>query len=269
MPITDSDFVFVSELVRRHSAIALGPGKEYLVETRLAPLAREGGMADIAELVRHLRDGARPGLHSRVVEAMTTNETSFFRDVAVYNALERHVLPELARRPPVTIWSAACSSGQEPYSIALLLREAYGPGAPATARIMASDISREMLDRAQSGRYKNQEVNRGLPSTHLVKYFRRDGLEWELSAEVRSMVRFFEVNLAGSWPVVPPCDVVLLRNVLIYFDVPTRREILDRVCAVLRPGGLLVLGAVETTQGVCDGFERVQFDGTAFFRRKS
>jgi chemotaxis protein methyltransferase CheR len=259
--ISDVDFAYVADLVHRESAIVLESSKGYLVESRLTPLAKRHGMRGVSELVAQLRSGPQNGLHTEVVEAMTTNETSFFRDINPFAAMERMVIPELvkarAASRSMAIWSAACSSGQEPYSLAMLIRHQFPHLSGWNVRIVASDISAEMLGRAAAGRYTQLEVNRGLPVPLLVKYFRRDGAAWQITDEIRQMIEFRAMNLVQSWGAMPPLDVVFLRNVLIYFDVETKRRILARVRQVLRPDGYLFLGAAETTINIDDAFVRV------------
>ncbi|MCO7219852.1 protein-glutamate O-methyltransferase CheR [Klenkia sp. PcliD-1-E] len=258
--LATSGFDWVCQLVRRESAIVLAPGKEYLVEARLMPLARQLGLPGVAELVERVRARPEPALTRGIVEALTTNETSWFRDGDPFTALTGTVVPALqaARRPgePIQIWSAACSSGQEAYTIAMLLADAL-PGASSRVRITATDLSRAMVDRTRAGRFSQLEVNRGLPAPMLVRHFSRVGAEWEVSPALRQMVTASELNLAAPLPRLGPFDVVYLRNVLIYFDPPTKREVLRKVRQVMRPDGWLFLGAAETTLGVDDSWERV------------
>jgi chemotaxis protein methyltransferase CheR len=273
MSLTSTDFGYIADLVRRESAIVLEPGKEYLVESRLLPVARDAGTDSITGLVRQLRGTTDPELRDQVVEAMTTNETSFFRDVHPFTALADTVLPELleARRThrSLDIWCAAASSGQEPYSIAMLLDEALGGEAGWSARILASDLSPRMLERTRLGVYTQLEVNRGLPVQRLLRHFGREGHQWRAKENLRSMIRTQAINLDGPWPAMPQMDVVLLRNVLIYFDVPTKKRILARVRDVLRPDGYLFLGGAETTLGLDDSYERVQVGRAPAYRLRA
>lgn len=270
MPITTAEFDYIRDLVRTRSAIVLEPGKEYLVESRLAPLARAEGHDSIAGLVVELR---RPGSHrlqSQVVEAMTTNETSFFRDVHPFEALRAQLLPELIRRRSgeraLRIWSAACSSGQEAYSIAITIREHFPELASWDVRIVGTDISTEMLERAREGKYAQIEANRGLPSKMLVKYFEHKGAGWQVKPELRSMLEVKAMNLVEPWGPLPRMDLVFLRNVLIYFDVPTKRDILERMRGVMRPDAYLFLGAAETTMNIHERYERIPFERAACYR---
>jgi chemotaxis protein methyltransferase CheR len=260
--MTAHDFEYVCRLVRDRSAVVLEAGKEYLVEARLGPLAGEFGHGSVTELVGRLRAGGDGGLTTRVVEAMVTNETLFFRDGQPFETLRKTVLPGLiARRAAerrLDVWCAASSTGQEPYSLALLLREHFPELSGWRVNVLATDLSSEVLGRARAGRYTQLEVNRGLPAALLVKYFRQHGREWELAEDVRRMVEFRELNLAGPWPGLPRMDLVFLRNVMIYFDVETKKAILGRVLRVLRPDGYLLLGTAETTHGLSDSFRRVE-----------
>jgi chemotaxis protein methyltransferase CheR len=260
MTLPAPSFDWVRQLVHRESAIVLAPGKEYLVEARLLPVARQMGLPDVSRLVDSVRSRPSPESTRRIVEALTTNETSWFRDGDPFTALTSTVLPALgsarSAHERLQIWSAACSSGQEPYSIAMLLEDAM-PDAAGRVSITATDISREMVARTRAGRFSQLEVNRGLPAPMLVRHFTRVGTEWEVAPTLRRMVAARECNLAAPLPPIGPFDVVYLRNVLIYFDLPTKRSILRRVRALLRPDGWLFLGAAETTLGVDDSWERV------------
>jgi chemotaxis protein methyltransferase CheR len=216
-----------------------------------------------------LRSTTLGTLHTEVVDAMTTNETLWFRDAHPFEAMRTTVLPELIIRRTsereIVIWSAACSSGQEPYTIAMVLREHFPQLSSWRVKIMATDLSGEMLGRAAAGRYSQTEMNRGMPAALLVKYFHRVGTEWQVDESIRSM-EFRTLNLARPWPYVPQADVVFLRNVLIYFDIETKRAILDRIRGGLRPGGALFLGAAETTLGVHSGFAPQRHGTTTIYR---
>jgi chemotaxis protein methyltransferase CheR len=268
--ITTLEFGYIRDLVRERAAIVLDDNKTYLVETRLAALARQENAASVAELVGRLRGKPYTPLHAQVVDALTTNETSWFRDVGPFEALRQQILPELFRRRAaersVVIWSAACSSGQEPYTVAMILREHFPQLANWRVRIIATDLSEEMLARARDGRYGQLEVNRGLPAPLLVKYFRREGAWWRVNEDIRQMVEFRSMNLAAPWPVMPRVDICLLRNVLIYFDQETKRSVLGKARRVLRDDGWLFLGGAETTLNVDDSHERVQIGRATAYR---
>jgi chemotaxis protein methyltransferase CheR len=241
-------------LLRQRAGITLGGGKEYLIQARLGPLAEQAGLSSVGTLIERVDAGISPLPVDTVVEAMTINETSFLRDAHVFGALRDTILPALIARPgPIRIWCAAASTGQEPYSVAMLVREHYADQA-GRFDILATDIATTVLARAEAARYTQLEVNRGLPAPLLLKYFRRTGRDWQLADDVRGMVRFRRHNLVGVRPLGEPFDLVLLRNVLIYFDESARREVLDRIRGVLRVGGWLVLGATESTSGIRDGF---------------
>jgi chemotaxis protein methyltransferase CheR len=269
MTLTATSFDWVRQLVHRESAIVLAPGKEYLVEARLLPIARSMGLPDVGQLVDSVRTRPSPESTRKIVEALTTNETSWFRDGDPFTALTSTVLPSLlsARGPAerLQIWSAACSSGQEPYTIAMLLEDAL-PNAATRVAITATDLSRGMVERTRAGRFSQLEVNRGLPAPMLVRHFTRTGTEWEVSPSLRRMVTASECNLAAPLPRLGPFDVVYLRNVLIYFDLPTKQAILRRVRALMRPDGWLFLGAAETTLGVDDSWERVVIGRSSAYR---
>ncbi len=267
MSLAPDTFTFVADLVRQRSAIQLEHGKEYLVESRLLPLAREAQAPTVDAYVRGLRGVPRQREYERVVEALTTNETSWFRDVTPFRALTDHVVPEvLAARPGTSalrVWSAACSTGQEAYSIGMALLDS----APdLRVQITATDLSEEVLARGRAGRYTQLEVNRGLPAPMLVKHFTRVGTDWEISQRLRSSVTFAKHNLLHAPPLGGPFDVVFLRNVLIYFDLATKRDVLRRAQSVVRPGGFLFLGAAETTIGIDDGWERIPVGRSSVYR---
>jgi chemotaxis protein methyltransferase CheR len=270
MGLSERDFGYVRRLVQERAAIVLEPSKTYLVESRLLPLAHQHGFSDVQELCAGLRADPASVLHRKVVEAMATNETSFFRDPPVFADLRDAVLPRLVARTgpgrPLRIWSAACASGQEQYSVAMLLCE-HAPQLPADRlHLIASDLSLDVLARAREGRYTQLEVNRGLPATLLVKYFEQRGVDWYVKDTVRRMVEFRDLNLAEPWPPMPFVDLVLLRNVLIYFDVDTRRSVLEKVRRVLRPDGYLLLGSAETTLTLDERFDRAKFDRSIYFQ---
>jgi chemotaxis protein methyltransferase CheR len=258
--VTTVDFDYICTLVRSRSAIVLEPGKEYLVQARLLPLARKQGLDDISALVERLKRGDA-ALTTEVVEAMTTNETSFFRDVHPFELLRTEVVPDLLTKRAATrrlhIWSAAASTGQEAYTIAMTLRENFPQLVGWNVSILGTDLSREVLEKAREGRYAQIEVNRGLPAPMLVRYFDRAGPAWRVKPDLRALVEFKQLNLMGQWPVMPSMDIVFLRNVLIYFDADTKRDILTRVQRVVAPDGYLFLGAAETTLQFEGMFERV------------
>ncbi|MEM1349576.1 MAG: protein-glutamate O-methyltransferase CheR [Myxococcota bacterium] len=268
--ITTHEFEFISQLVYRRAAIVLSKGKEYLVESRLAQLARDEGLDSASALVRELRSGRGYELEDKVIDAMTTNETIFFRDNHPFEVMRHHVLPELiekrASSKQLHVWSAACSSGQEIYSFVMMLDEYFPMLRDWEITLLASDISKTVIAQAMSGVYKQHEVARGLPEHMLSTYFRREGADYVLTERVRERVQFREINLCRTWPSLPMMDVILLRNVLIYFDLETKREIFRQVKRTLRPDGYMFLGAAETTMNIDDHFERVQFDNAGCYQ---
>ena len=273
MPISAKDFDFIRELVRQRSAIVLDAGKEALVESRLSLLARREGVDSMEELLRRLHAEGDGRLRVLVIEAMTTNETLFFRDIHPFEMLKNTVLPDLFKKRSVerslNIWSAGCSSGQEPYSFAILLKEHFPQYLTWNIRILACDLSAEMIARSKEGRFSQFEVNRGLPAQVLVKYFHQKGIDWQVREDVRRMVEFTQMNLAEVWPPrMPSMDLIFMRNVLIYFDVETKRKILAAARRLLRPDGYLFLGTAETTLNLDDNFDRVQNEKAWCYRPK-
>jgi chemotaxis protein methyltransferase CheR len=269
MPIADIDFEFLRRFMLQNSAMVLDANKAYLAETRLSVLVHRESLTSIEHLVQRLRMDGYGSLHRKVVDALTNHETWFFRDLAPFELLRNVLLPQLRERKlgtPIEIWSAASSSGQEPGSIAMLAREMW-PDAPARVRILGTDVSAPVLERARAGRYSQFEVNRGLPAQMLARYFRRDGSEWAIVPEIRKMLEYRQLNLAEPWAPLPQMDIILLRNVLIYFTQETKREILNRIYRVLVPGGSLILGAAETTLGLHDGYERIPNERCGYYRR--
>ena len=270
MSLSLPEFNYIRRLVLEQSAIVLEEDKGYLVESRLLPIARGEGFASLELLVRKMQSEPFQGLHRRAVEAMTTNETSFFRDFHPYEALKKSVLPELisrrAAQRELNIWCAACSSGQEPYSVAMLIRENLPQLASWKVRILATDLSTKILARAREAKFSQIEVNRGLPASLLVKYFEKRGCDWFMREDVRNMVEFQVVNLASSWPLMPSMDVIMIRNVLIYFGQDTKKAILAKVRRLMRADAYLLLGTAETTLNIDDSFERVQFEHATCYR---
>lgn len=268
--ISPEDFDYVRKLVRDNSAIVLEPGKEYLVESRLWPVVNQENLGSLGELVRKLRSQPSNSLHSDVIDAMTTNETSFYRDVHPFEVLKKMVIPDMMKKRAVekslNIWCGASSSGQEPYSLMMLLRENFPTLSTWKFSFIASDLSPKMLKRCRDGLYSQLEINRGLPATHLVKYFQRMGMQWQIKEDIRKSVDFREINLAKSWPHMPKMDIVMMRNVLIYFDVETKKNILGKVRQLLKSDGYLFLGGAETTMNLDEAFERVEFSQSGCYR---
>jgi chemotaxis protein methyltransferase CheR len=256
--LTPENYAFLEQYLQRESGILLGPDKVYLLKARLLPLMDQERVATLNQFCERLRKAPTEALRRRVVESMTTHETLFFRDPAVFEMLRKEILPELARSrassKTLRFWSAACSSGQEPYSVAMTLLEAgFGDW---KIEIVGTDISTQILDRAAAGGYLQLEVNRGLPAPFLIKYFQRAGLDWRIKDNVRRMVRFVHFDLRQNMAGFPAFDLILCRNVLIYFDVETRKRVLAGIRGQLAPGGYLLLGASETTLNVDDSLLR-------------
>ena len=272
MAITRVEFNYIRDLVRERSALELEPGKEYLVESRLGLLASKEGFPSLRRMVESLRSSPSSDLHRKVVEAMATTETSFFREIRTFEMFKKTILPELlalrASDRSLNLWCAASSAGQEPYSFAMLLREHLPSLGSWSIKFIASDISQEMLARARAGRFNQVEINRGLPANLLVKYFEKHGAAWVISQNIRCMVEFREINLIHSWPLLPIMDVIFMRNILIYVDLGTKRSILRKARHLLKPDGYLLLGGSETTTNLDDSFEPVSVDGATYFRLK-
>ena len=268
--IDNDSFQFVSRLVAEKSAIVLEPNKTYLVESRLTPIAKQNGYESLAAMINALRTKPVNGLHQQVVEAMTTNETSFFRDQHPFDTLKTTLLPEIIRARAASktlkVWCGACSTGQEPYTLAMLIRENFPPLADWNLRITATDLASHVLTKAKQGLYNQAEVNRGLPAALLVKYFQRQGLHWQIKDELRQMIHFSEMNLIGTWPPLGTFDIVFLRNVLIYFAPETKKEILVKIRRSLAKDGYLFLGGAETTMNLDDSYRRVQHDKTVCYQ---
>ena len=258
--IQPENYRYLQDYIYRESGIVIDVGKHYLLEARLMPIARKQSLTSLNDLCHLLRATTYSGidLRKQVIEAMTTHESFFFRDVAQYDALRREVIPHLleqrAASRRLTFWSAAASSGQEAYSLAMMLLE-MGLRDWRT-EIIGTDLSDQILERARNGSYLQIEVNRGLPASYLVKYFTRHGMEWRLKDEVRKLVTFRRFDLRQGMRGLGPFDVVFCRNVLIYFDQDTRRRVLEQICGTLNKGGYLLLGGTETTLGLTDRFER-------------
>jgi chemotaxis protein methyltransferase CheR len=251
------DYEFLRKLLKERSGLDLSTDKQYLVESRLLPLARKAGLPGIAELAQKLKCGA-DALTTEVVEAMTTNETFFFRDKIPFDHLRDTILPVMlqarANRKSLRIWCAASSTGQEPYSIAMCLKESAQLLSGWRIEIIATDLSQEVLEKSKSGIYSQFEVQRGLPIQLLVKYFTQVGELWQISPEIRSMVQHRQLNLLQDFSHLGKFDVIFCRNVLIYFDQETKVAIFERVAKQMEPDGVLLLGAAESVVGISDAF---------------
>jgi chemotaxis protein methyltransferase CheR len=256
--VTPSDYEYLRKLLKERSGLDLSADKQYLVESRLMPLARRVGLAGIPELVQKMKGGA-DALTVDVVEAMTTNETFFFRDKIPFDHMRETILPVLtkarANRRSLRIWSAASSTGQEPYSIAMLLKEAAQALAGWRTEIVASDLSQGVLEKSRAALFSQFEVQRGLPIQMLVKYFTQVGELWQLNADIRGMVQHRQLNLLQDFSQLGMFDVIFCRNVMIYFDQDTKAAIFERLVKQLEPDGMLILGAAESVVGITDAFK--------------
>lgn len=268
--IRPDNYRFLQDYIYRQSGIVLDADKHYLLEARLLPVAKKRQLETVNDLCALLRatPGAADPLRRDVVEAMTTHETLFFRDLPQYEGLRNNVLPELIEQRKLTkrlrFWSAASSSGQEAYSLAMMLLEMGLEG--WDIQITGTDLSEQILERARQGRFLQIEVNRGLPVAMLLKHFVRQGLDWQLKDEVRRMVTFRRFDLREDMRTLGPFDVVLCRNVLIYFDQATKKRILEQIRGTLHRGGYLLLGGAETTLSIVDCYQRTQFGPAVFYK---
>jgi chemotaxis protein methyltransferase CheR len=236
-----SEFSYLCDLVKSSTAIALDSQREYLMEARLGTVAQREGFASVSELLNRVRAGGSTQLQWKVVEAMTTNETSFFRDIKPFEALRQVVIPTLmkARQAELQNWKVT---------------------------ILATDIATDMLEKSKGGRYTQLEVNRGLPASYLIKYFKKDGVDWQIDESIRKMVEIRRMNLSVAWPLMPPVDLVMLRNVMIYFPVETKKQILKNMRSVLRPDGYIFLGTAETTINLDVNFTCESFKNVSYYR---
>lgn len=255
------DFEFLTALIRQRSGLVLSEDKSYLLESRLMPLARKRGLKGLEELIQTLRTHKEEALIQDVTEAMTTNESFFFRDVKPFDLFRDQILPALlknrADRKSFRVWCAAASSGQEPYSLAITLMEQAQKLSGWRTEIIGTDISREILEKAKSGLYSQFEVQRGLPIQLLLKYFEKRDDMWQANSALRTMVQYRELNLLDSLQTMGKFDVVFCRNVLIYFDQETKGKVLDKISQMLPQDGVLFLGGAETVLGISDKFKPV------------
>ncbi len=273
MSLNQADFTYFAKFLHENSAIVVGSDKNYLLDSRLTPIQRRLGLHDLGALVQKLRTEPFGNLHREVIEAMTTNETYFFRDVKPFEALKADVLPEViernATKRTLNIWCAATASGQEPYSIQMLLKENFPQLSTWNVKIHCTDLSQEMVNRTTAGKYTQLEVNRGLPASLLIKHFEKNGIDWQVKSYLKAGIEARVMNLARPWPMMPKMDIVFMRNVLIYFDIETKRSIFNQLTRVMAPSGVLFLGGSETTLNLSNAFERKGGAGTSFYLMKS
>jgi chemotaxis protein methyltransferase CheR len=257
--VTPQDFDYLRQLLRQRSGLVLSAEKQYLAESRLLPVARKHGLAGLTELVTKLKAANTVPLSVDVVEAMTTNESFFFRDKVPFEHFRGTIMPALmasrAREKRLRIWCTACATGQEPYSLAMSLKGIGAALAGWHIEIIATDLSNECLDKAKAGIYSQFEVQRGLPIQLLVKFFSQVGDAWQIAPEIRAMVQFRPLNLLANFSALGTFDLVFCRNVLIYFDQDTKIGVLNRLARQMPSDGFLVLGAAETVVGLTDAFK--------------
>jgi chemotaxis protein methyltransferase CheR len=256
-----SDFAFLQSFLLEKSAIVLGSDKHYLVASRLGPVARQLGMDSVAGVVHCIRQSGDQTVETKVIEAMTINETLWFRDIKPFNAMRAYVIPELMEENKLSkrlsIWSAASSTGQEIYSVAMMLSHDFPALDSWTVSLHGTDINQTVLDRAREG----------LPAEMMARYFTRDGAHYLINDEIRKRVTFSPLNLASQWPSLPTFDIILLRNVLIYFDNPTKECIIQQAAAHLAPNGILFLGSAETVFSMSTGLFARTIEGTTVYRK--
>jgi chemotaxis protein methyltransferase CheR len=256
--VTPPDYEYLRKLLKDQSGLDLSADKQYLIESRLLPLSRKAGLQGIPELVQKMKAGSQ-SLVAQVVEAMTTNETFFFRDKVPFDHFRQAIMPEVlkarAARKSVRIWCAAGSTGQEPYSLAMCLKEMESQLGGFRVEIIATDLSQEVLEKSRAGLYSQFEVQRGLPIQLLVKYFKQAGEFWQINPDIRAMVQHRQLNLLHDFSQLGTFDVIFCRNVLIYFDQDTKISTFNRLAKAMEPDGFLVLGAAETVVGLTDAFK--------------
>jgi chemotaxis protein methyltransferase CheR len=256
--VTPSDYEYLRTLLKDRSGLDLSADKQYLIESRLLPLSRKSGLSSISELVQKMKGGAT-SIISQVVEAMTTNETFFFRDKVPFDHFRDCIIPEIlkarAGRKSIRIWCAAGSTGQEPYSLAMCLKEMGAALGGWRIEILATDLSQEVLEKSKAGIYSQFEVQRGLPIQMLVKYFKQNGELWQINADIRAMIQHRQLNLLHDFSQLGVFDVIFCRNVLIYFDQDTKINIFNRLARATEADGFLALGAAETVVGLTDAFK--------------
>lgn len=267
-----SDFTFLTDMIKDRSGIVLSADKGYLIESRLVPVAQRNSLSTVEDLVKKMRAAPNSSLAEEVTEAMTTNESFFFRDKTPFEFLQDHIVPEFVKsrgsNKRLNFWCAAASTGQEPYSIAMVLKEMNAQMPGWSYKILGTDLSNEVLEKAKAGAYSQFEVQRGLPINLLVKYFKQTGETWMIDPAIRAMVQYKAYNLLESFSSLGKFDVIYLRNVLIYFDRETKKSILERAAQILAPDGYIILGAAETVIGITDALAPLK-SHRGLYQRKS
>lgn len=260
-------------ILYQESGLILDESKKYLIETRLEPVAAQEGFNSIDALGRGLMLKRNPILRQKVVDAMTTNETSFFRDATPFTVMREEVLPTLLKEreksKKIRIWCAASSTGQEPYSLAMMIDEMKPLLKGWDVQIQASDISEDVLKQARLGRYSQHEVQRGLSTPYMLKYFTQEGLTWHLKPEIKQMVRFHRLNLLSALSAVGEVDIVFCRNILIYFDLKTKQGVIERISELITPNGVLFLGGSEALLGIKSSLTRIEAKKGCYYRKNA
>ena len=270
MQVSPPQFSYLRGLLKKKTGLIIDESKQYLVVARLLPIVRQRKLSSLDTLIDRIQTVNGSPLENDVLNAMMTHETSFFRDKTPFETL-KSIIPDFVKKraatKQLTIWSAACSTGQEPYSIAILLNEEFRDLlAPWKVRIVATDISNVVLDRGREGVFSELEIVRGLPQPLLTKYFNPFQGNWSITQSCRQLVEFRQLNLTDTWPIMMPYDIVFLRNVLLYFDTKTRGEVLERMARAIRSDGALFLGGAETMLGLNSGYERLTGKGCSYYR---
>ncbi|MFZ4540636.1 MAG: CheR family methyltransferase [Rickettsiales bacterium] len=261
LALTNDEFDFISGLLKQRSGLALTPDKGYLIETRMGPIAKANGLADVRELIAKLKSNPNAPIVYQVVESMTTNESMFFRDTKPFDQLTKVILPDLKAkgRNSIRIWSAACSTGQEAYSVAMTLKEEAVKYPGLNVEIYCTDLAEKVVERARAGIYSQFEIQRGLPINLLMKYFaQRPNNNWEINDTIKNMCKFTTGNLLLPYNMLGKFDIIFCRNVLIYFDEKTKSDVLDRMGAIMNAPGYLYLGGSETTHGLTKKFKVIE-----------
>ena len=270
MALCTQDVDFLCEIIAENSGNVVTARQEYLLDQQLKPVAISEGLPDVESLVTRLKSRQDRNLFCKIAEAITVNETSFFRDIHPFETLRTHVIPDLIKRnaasKQIRIWCGASSSGQEPYSLAIVAREALMDHPDFNVQIVASDLSTEMLTRTREGKYTQLEVNRGLPMKRLIQCFDKCGTGWQAKPELRDMIECRRLNLVEPWPYMGQFDIIFVRNVLIYFDQENKVDILKRASQLLRPEGYLFIGSSEVIIGLSLPLKREEINDTVCYR---